>query len=65
MAEPNYPIPNLPALRAQLSPGLGLELVDGISDAQSMAEVSTIFAHRLRMRVAAIEEALGATPEVG
>ncbi|HEY1277443.1 MAG TPA: hypothetical protein VGF25_21225 [Thermoleophilaceae bacterium] len=65
MAAPEHPIPNLPALRAQLGPGLALELADAVSCAQSIAEVSTILADRLRMRVTAIEEGLGAASEVG
>lgn len=65
MAEPDHPIPNLPALRAHLGPGLALELVDAVNEVESMAEVSKILADGLRARVAAIEEGLGATPEVG
>jgi hypothetical protein len=56
VAELDHPIPNLPALRAQLTPGLALELVDALSDVESMAEASQILADRLRARVAAMEE---------
>jgi hypothetical protein len=56
---------NLPALREQLASGLALELVDAVSDVESMAEASEILTNRLRARVTAIEEGLGATPELG
>lgn len=65
MAEPDPPIPNLPALRAQLPAGLALELVDAVTEVGTMAEASQILADRLRARVAEIEEGLDATPEVG
>jgi len=65
VAEPDHPVPNLPALRAQLPPGVALELVDAVSDVESTAEASQILADRLRARVAAIEERLDTAPEVG
>lgn len=65
MAEPDHPIPNLPALRAQLQAGLALELVDAVTEVGTMAEASQILADRLRARVSEIEEGLDATPEVG
>lgn len=64
MAEPDHPIPNLPALRAELPRGLAVELVDAVTDVGRMAEVSEILADRLRARVSEIEEGLDATPEV-
>lgn len=64
MAEPNHPIPNLSALRAQLSEGLALDLVDVLTDAGTMAEISEILSNRLRARVSEIEEKFRATPEV-
>lgn len=39
-----------------MTPGLALELVDALSDVESMAEASQILADRLRARVAAMEE---------
>lgn len=65
VAESDHPIPNLPALRAHLPPGLALEVVDALSDIESMADASQILADRLRVRVAAIEEGHDDTPDVG
>jgi hypothetical protein len=65
VAESDHPIPNLPALRAHLPPGLALEVVDALSDIESMADASQILADRLRARVAAIEEGHDDTPDVG
>ena len=48
-----------------MASGLALELVDAVSDVESMAEASEILTNRLRARVTAIEEGLGATPELG
>jgi hypothetical protein len=65
MAKLDHPIPNLPALRAQLPAGLALELVDALTDVGTMAEASQNLADRLRARVSEIEEGLDATPDVG
>lgn len=65
VAESDHPIPNLPALRAHLPPGLALEVVDALSDIGSIADASQILADRLRARVAAIEEGQDDPPEVG
>ena len=64
MAESDHPIPNLSALRAKLSPGLAVELVDALADVDSIENASEILSNRLRARVAAIEEGLDATTEV-
>ena len=65
VVESDHPIPNLPALRAHLPPGLALEVVDALSDIESMVDASQIIADRLRVRVAAIEEGHDDTPDVG
>jgi hypothetical protein len=64
MAQNEHPIPNLDSLRACLSPGLALDLVDGLHDVTSIAEASEVLADMLSTRVAAIEEGLDAAPEV-
>ena len=65
MEETGHPIPNLPALRAQLSAGLALELVDALTQVTTMAEASQILRNRLQTRTSEIEEGLDATSEVG
>jgi hypothetical protein len=60
----DHPIPNRAALRAELPDGLARELVDALSDATTMDDVSEVLANQLGARVAALEEASVATPEV-
>jgi hypothetical protein len=64
MTESDHPIPNLPALTAELPAGLARELVDALSDARTMDDVSQILASKLHARVAALEESQVAAPEV-
>lgn len=64
MSDSDHPIPNLAALRAELREGLARDLVDSLRDATTMDDVSEVFANQLGARVAALEEASVATPEV-